>query len=167
MPSGEMVAPLIDSFLRDKERVLPLNLPNIDQAPDLPRDVVVESMCIADASGLRGRAPIAAPEPVREWLRRVVSSQEATVEAAIAGDRDKAVEAMLLDPLAGRIDFDHIEQMTDEMLAATAPWLPQFALTSKTSKSRSSTRSMRWPRRPPTQPRVRSSTPSRRAARPT
>ena len=26
---------------------------------------------------------------------------------------------MLLDPLAGRIDFDHLEQMTDEMLAAT------------------------------------------------
>jgi alpha-galactosidase len=127
MPSGEMVAPLIDSFLRDKERVLPLNLPNVDQAPDLPREVVVESMCVADASGLRGRAPIAAPEPVGEWLRRVVSSQEATVEAAITGDRDKAVEAMLLDPLAGRIDFDHVELMTDEMLAATAPWLPQFA----------------------------------------
>ena len=27
----------------------------------------------------------------------------------------------------GRIDFDHVEQMTDEMLAATSRWLPQFA----------------------------------------
>ena len=34
---------------------------------------------------------------------------------------------MLLDPLAGRIDFDHLVTMTDEMLAATAQWLPQFA----------------------------------------
>ena len=50
-----------------------------------------------------------------------------TVEAAITGDRQKVVEAMLLDPLAGRIDFDHLQQMTDEMLAATAEWLPQFA----------------------------------------
>jgi alpha-galactosidase/6-phospho-beta-glucosidase family protein len=50
-----------------------------------------------------------------------------TVEAAISGSRDAAVDAMLLDPLAGRIDFDRVEQMTDEMLAATAPWLPQFA----------------------------------------
>ena len=72
-------------------------------------------------------APVVAPAPVGEWLRRVVASQEATVEAAISGDRDKAVEAMLLDPLAGRIDFDHVEQMTDEMLAATAQWLPQFS----------------------------------------
>jgi alpha-galactosidase/6-phospho-beta-glucosidase family protein len=34
---------------------------------------------------------------------------------------------MLLDPLAGRSDFDQLEQMTDEMLAATSQWLPQFA----------------------------------------
>ncbi|MDQ1509277.1 MAG: hypothetical protein QOG50_1121, partial [Actinomycetota bacterium] len=46
---------------------------------------------------------------------------------AITGNRDRAVEAMLLDPLAGRIDFDRVEQMTDEMLAATSRWLPQFA----------------------------------------
>jgi alpha-galactosidase/6-phospho-beta-glucosidase family protein len=32
-PSGEMVAPLIDSFLRDKPRSFPLNLPNIGQVP--------------------------------------------------------------------------------------------------------------------------------------
>jgi alpha-galactosidase/6-phospho-beta-glucosidase family protein len=37
------------------------------------------------------------------------------------------IEAMLLDPLAGRIDYDQLELMTDEMLAATKPWLPQFA----------------------------------------
>ena len=55
MPSGEMVAPMIDSFLRDKPRAFPLNLPNVGQAPDLPPDVVVEAMCIADGSGLRGR----------------------------------------------------------------------------------------------------------------
>jgi hypothetical protein len=34
---------------------------------------------------------------------------------------------MLLDPLAGRIDFDNVAEMTDEMLAATSRWLPQFA----------------------------------------
>ena len=50
-----------------------------------------------------------------------------TVEAAVTGSRDTAVDAMLLDPLAGRIDFEHVEQMTDEMLAATARWLPQFS----------------------------------------
>ena len=127
MPSGEMVAPLIDSFITGKPRALPLNLPNAGQAPDLPPDVVVEAMCVADAGGLRPRDEIAAPPVLAEWLRRVVSSQEAAVDAAVRGDRDRAVDAMLLDPLAGRIDFDHVQLMTDEMLAATKQWLPQFA----------------------------------------
>ncbi len=127
VPSGEMVAPLIDSLLRDRAHAFPLNLPNTGQAPDLPADVVVESMCIADAKGLHPRDEVRLPPVLAEWLRRISAAQEATVGAALSGDREKVVEAMLLDPLAGRIDFDHVEQMTDEMLAATARWLPQFA----------------------------------------
>jgi alpha-galactosidase len=127
MPSGEMVAPMIDAFLRDRPHAFPLNLPNVGQAPDLPPDVVVEAMCVADAGGLHPRDQVRLPSALAEWLRRVSAAQEATVAAALSGDRAKVVEAMLLDPLAGRIDFDHVEQMTDEMLAATARWLPQFA----------------------------------------
>jgi alpha-galactosidase len=126
-PSGEIVAPMIDSMLRDAPHAYPLNLPNAGQVPDLPRDVVVEAMCVADASGLRGRDAPLLPPALGEWVRRVSSSQEATVEAALTGSRDKAVEAMLLDPLAGRIDYDHVQAMTDEMIAATKQWLPQFA----------------------------------------
>src|SRR6478672_3516140 len=55
MPSGEMVAPIIDSFLRDKPRHFPLNLPNSGQCPDLPVDAVVESMVTAARDGLTGR----------------------------------------------------------------------------------------------------------------
>jgi alpha-galactosidase len=126
-PSGEMVAPMIDSFLRGKPRHLPLNLPNGGQCPDLPADAVVESIVTASGDGLAGRDHGHAPPMLTETLRRVVASQEMTVEAAITGDRDSAVNAMLLDPLAGRIDFDHVALMTDEMLAATARWLPQFS----------------------------------------
>jgi alpha-galactosidase len=126
-PSGEIVAPLIDSFLRDKRRAFPVNLPNSGQAPDLPAGAVVETMCVADAGGIRGRDQAQVPGTLTEWLRRIVFAQETTVEAALSGDRDKVLEAMLLDPLAGRIDFDRLRQMTDEMLTATSQWLPQFA----------------------------------------
>jgi alpha-galactosidase/6-phospho-beta-glucosidase family protein len=47
--------------------------------------------------------------------------------AAVAGDPEKVFEAMLVDPLAGRIDYDRLQQMTGEMLDATKRWLPQFA----------------------------------------
>jgi alpha-galactosidase len=62
-----------------------------------------------------------------EALRRVSAAQELTVDAAVTGDRDAAFAAMLLDPLASRLDYDELTSMTDEMLAATAEWLPQFA----------------------------------------
>jgi alpha-galactosidase len=127
MPSGEMVAPMIDAFLRDRPHAFPLNLPNTGQVPDLPPDVVVEAMCVADGKGLHPRDEPRLPPLLAEWLRRISASQERTVAAALSGSRDEVVEAMLLDPLAGRIDFDRLEQMTDEMLAATARWLPQFA----------------------------------------
>jgi alpha-galactosidase/6-phospho-beta-glucosidase family protein len=49
-----------------------------------------------------------------------------TVEAAVAGDRDALRAAMALDPLCSRADLHDIEAMTDELLDATAAWLPQF-----------------------------------------
>ena len=90
MPSGEMVAPIIDSFLRNKARALPLNLPNAGQAPDLPPDVVVEAICMADGSGLRGRDTARLPPALAEWVRRIAASQEATVDAALTGSRERS-----------------------------------------------------------------------------
>jgi alpha-galactosidase/6-phospho-beta-glucosidase family protein len=52
--------------------------------------------------------------------------QEWTVEAALNGNRTLVLEAMMADPMAGQLAYDDIVMMTDEMLAATARWLPQF-----------------------------------------
>jgi alpha-galactosidase len=127
MPSGEMVAPIIVCHEEQRAGWFPLNLPNDGQVPDLPDDVVVESMCTVDGDGLRGRDRAPLPPAMAEQLRRVSASQELTVAAALSGDRDAVFEAMLADPLAGRIDYDALGAMTDELLAATKQWLPQFA----------------------------------------
>src|SRR5262249_33508125 len=82
-PSGEMVAQVIDSSLRDKTRALPLNIPNHGQAPDLPADVVVEAICTVDGDGISGRDAARVPPLLAEWLRRIVSAQEMTVDAAL------------------------------------------------------------------------------------
>ena len=105
---------------------VPLNIPNEGQVADLPLGAMVESMCIVDGGGVRGSEAVSLPAGMAEALRRVSASQELTVDAAVRGDRDAAFTAMLLDPLAGRGDYDDVAAMTDEMLAATAEWLPQF-----------------------------------------
>ena len=116
MPSGEMVAPVITCLMLDQPGWFPLNIPNAGQVADLPDGVTVESMCVADGKGVHGRDEVHLPVTLAECVRRVSAAQELTVEAAVTGSRDKVFEAMLLDPLAGRIDFDRLRTMTDEML---------------------------------------------------
>ncbi|MBM3658019.1 MAG: hypothetical protein FJW95_00745 [Actinobacteria bacterium] len=126
-PSGEMVAAIVDSRLRDRAREVPLNIANHGQVPDLPADVVVESMVTVDARGTRGRDVTPLPTVLTEQVRRVSAAQELVVEAAVSGDRALVRDALLLDPLAGRIDYDALGRMADDLLDATAAWLPQFA----------------------------------------
>ena len=125
-PSGEMVHTIIDAMVRDRPRHLPLNIANHGQVPDLPAGVVVESMVTVDGSGVRGRDVTSLPRVLAEQVRRISAEQELVVEAAMSGDRSTVLDAMSLDPLASRLDYDDLARMTDEMLSATARWLPQF-----------------------------------------
>jgi alpha-galactosidase len=125
--SGELPAPVIDSLVTGERRELPANIPNAGQVPDAPAGVVVESICIVDGDGIRGRDVAPMPPPYAELVRRHAAVAELTVEAAIGGDRALAEAAFFLDPLAGRGDLGQTEAMIDELLTATAEWLPQFS----------------------------------------
>ena len=126
-PSGELVAPLLDGILTGADRSLPVNLPNEGQVANLPQGVVVECIGVAGADGVRPRDEASVPSVLGEYLRRVAFSEELTVDAALTGSRVTLLEAMLTDPLAGRLPYEHAVAMTDELVAATAAWLPQFA----------------------------------------
>ena len=126
-PSGELVGPLLDGLVGGAARSLVVNLPNTGQVIGLPNDAVVECSAIVDAHGVRPRDEVAIPSVLGELVRRVVASQELTVEAARTGSRASVLEAMLADPTAGALPYERVVAMTDELLAATVPWLPQFA----------------------------------------
>jgi alpha-galactosidase len=127
MPSGELVASLIDGMVTGAPRRIPVNLPNANNVTNLPDDVVVEIMGVVDESGVHGRDTTTVPGIMGEFLRRINLVQEWTVEAALTGDRGLVLEAMLADPMASQLAYENIVTMTDEMLAATARWLPQFS----------------------------------------
>ena len=57
---------------------------------------------------MRGRDTTTVPGIMGEFLRRINVVQEWTVEAAIAGDRELVLEAMLADPMAGQLAYDDI-----------------------------------------------------------
>jgi alpha-galactosidase len=125
--SGELPALVIDSLITGEPRQLPANIPNCGQVPDVPDEAVVESICVIDDEGIRGRDVAHLPPPFAELVRRHVAVGEMTVAAAIEGDRALAEAAFVLDPLAGRGDLHRTEAMVDELLSATSTWLPQFA----------------------------------------
>ena len=62
-----------------------------------------------------------------EYVRRTVVAQELTVEAGLTGDRTLVFEAMLADPIAGRLPYEAVAAITGELLDALEPWLPQFS----------------------------------------
>ncbi len=126
MPSGELVAALLDGIVTGNERHLPVNLPNNGNVTNLADRAVVEIMGVADRTGVRGRESTTVPGVMGEYLRRVNVAQEWTVEAALTGNRALVLEAMLVDAMATQVAYDDVVAMTDEMLAATARWLPQF-----------------------------------------
>jgi len=87
---------------------------------------VVESICVVDGDGIRGRDTATLPPPYGELVRRHVAVAELTVAAALDGDRTLADAAFFLDPLAGRGGLASTEAMIAALLSGTAPWLPQF-----------------------------------------
>jgi alpha-galactosidase len=128
-----LVAPVIDSLVTGTHRELPLNLPNRGQCPDLPADAVVESICVVDSDGMRGRDTPTLPPQVAELLRRHVATQELTVQAAVTGDRRLVEAAFELDPLAGRGDLTETQLMVDELISGTSDYLPG-KITARTGK---------------------------------
>jgi alpha-galactosidase len=126
-PSGELVAPILGAITSGKERHFPVNLPNTGQVTNLEHGPVLECMGVVNARGITSRDRVEVNSLLGECLRRIVSSQELTVEAALTGDRTLVLEAMLSDQLTGSLPYESIVAITDELLAATAPWLPQFA----------------------------------------
>ncbi|CAN5797500.1 alpha-glucosidase/alpha-galactosidase [soil metagenome] len=105
-----------------------MNVVNEGQIPNLPAGCVIEIPCYADRTGIH--APVVGALPLACAATCSVSArvQEMGMEAAVRGDVTLLKQAMLHDPLAGAVcNPEEIWQMTDEMLAAQSPWLPQYA----------------------------------------
>jgi alpha-galactosidase len=125
-PSGELVAPLLDSLITGRLDPLPVNVPNSGQVENLADGVVVECIGLADSGEVHPRDRVHVPSILGEQLRRVAAAEELTVDAAVTGDHTRVLEAMLADPVAGALPYEHVAAMTAELLEATSPWLPQF-----------------------------------------
>jgi alpha-galactosidase/6-phospho-beta-glucosidase family protein len=123
--SGEAADEIITALSTGGHYAGIMNLPNTGQIADLPDNVVVETMGVIKNGVARGLPAGDVPPAVQAILQRHIVNQELTVEAALTGSRELALQALLGDALCPP-DLDAAKRMLDEMLAANRSYLQAF-----------------------------------------
>ncbi|MGD9093208.1 MAG: hypothetical protein PVF74_10180, partial [Anaerolineales bacterium] len=102
-----------------------LNLPNNGLVPNLPTGAIVEVPGMVSGMGIRGLNMEPLPDGIAELCRRELAYSSLVVDAAYHGDKDLALQALLLDPMMN--DIDRARAILADFLEEFAAYLPQFS----------------------------------------
>ena len=108
---------------------LAFNLPNKGQISNLPLGAIVETPGLVSGAGIQPLTVGALPEPMAELCRRELAVVRLSVDAAVHGDREAALQCLLLDPVI--TDLDVARQILEAYLQAyrrTSPPILGLAL---------------------------------------
>jgi alpha-galactosidase len=120
----EQLLDILRSIENDQRRVFSVNLPNQGAVPNLPTDAVLELPAAATASGLRPLQILDFPDTLAAIINRKLAATRLTVEAALRGDRQLLVEALLADGAV--TDPGLALKLGNELLEAHRQYLPNF-----------------------------------------
>jgi alpha-galactosidase len=101
-----------------------VNVPNLGQIGNLPKGAIVELPGVLNANGVTGLHLGPMPDGIAEILRREITISHLTVDAVVAGDRQLALQALLLDPVIR--DIDVAQKILDDYLMSYKSHLPTF-----------------------------------------
>jgi alpha-galactosidase len=103
---------------------LAVNLPDVGQISNLPLGTIVETPGVVNGAGVKPICQGALPEAIAELCRREAAVTRLCVDAALQGNRQAALQCLLLDPMI--TDLDIASQILDDYLVTYRPYLPQF-----------------------------------------
>jgi alpha-galactosidase len=103
---------------------LAANLSNVGQIANLPYGCTVETPVHVNGAGIHPVHVGALPEPIAELCRREIIVGQLCVDAAVEGNREKALQSLLLDPVI--TDIDTARKILDDYLTTYREYLPQF-----------------------------------------
>ena len=121
---SDAAAALVASLHAGTGDVQVVNLRNDGAIPNLPASDVVEIAATIDREGAHPLpvAPLAAD--MLGLVEHAKAYERLTIEAAMSGDRDVALRALMTNPLVG--DFDVAAPLLAELLEANRDLLPRF-----------------------------------------
>lgn len=123
---AERLVAITESLISGAEHLeLAVNMPNEGKIPSLPPEAVVEVPAIVGGSGITGLAVGELPPAITAILSFRARQQEILVEAAVTGDRQLALQALLLDPLVP--DSRTARAILDDSVEADPEALGAFA----------------------------------------
>ena len=124
--TAEGISAIIRAIALSKRELAIVNIPNRGLITNLPGEGIVEVEGVTDSMGVRGIQIGEAPLYLKGLLEKRFAWQEITADAAVKGDRNLALQALLLDEMA--ILPENAEAMLNEMMTASQDLLPQFQL---------------------------------------
>ena len=89
----------IHAIARNTNAIIPLNVSNCGNIPELAEDDVIEAPAVVTANGPQALHVGALPDEVRDLVLRVKRFERATIEAVRTGTRESLVDALALNPL--------------------------------------------------------------------
>jgi alpha-galactosidase len=123
---AERLVAIAESLISGNGRVeLAVNIPNEGKIPNLPPEAVVEVPAVVGGSGITGLAVGELPPAIASVLTFRAKQQEIIVEAAVTGDRQLALQALVLDPLVP--DSGTARSILDDSIEADPEALSAFA----------------------------------------
>ncbi len=116
---------LLRAMHNDEGSIHEVNVPHRGAVPGWPEDWVLELPCRVDAQGVHPLPAEPLAEPMAGLVHQVKSYELLTAKAAITGDRDAALLALIANPLGP--DADRAPAVLDDLIRTHAAYLPQFS----------------------------------------
>ncbi|WP_312499804.1 6-phospho-beta-glucosidase [Enterococcus sp.] len=117
----------IASIYANKNTQIVVSTKNEGAVPDLPADCVVEVTAYVGGQGARNVAFGELPTAEKGWLQVMKAMELLTIEAAVTGDYNTALQAFTINPLVP--SGETAKRVMDELFIAHKAHLPNFKAT--------------------------------------
>jgi len=121
---GDLAVRVISAMVNDLGETFVVNVPNRGAISNLPMDAIVEVPATVNRLGPHPFAMGPLPTSLLGYQYALILSQGLTIDAALSGNRNDLLKAILAHPLVHSVDA--AEKAMDELLELQAGWLPQF-----------------------------------------